>query len=150
MTAEPKSGRWPESAAAALAVAVALLPRLTCPCQFPAYAGLLGSVGLAFLAADRYLFPLTAACLTLGVGGLAFQARRRWGLGPFLIGLGASVLLLTGKFLVDTPALATAGVSMLVAASVWNALPRRETAKFRFNADGSTEPASDDRDCRPT
>ena len=42
-------------------VVLALLPRLACPCQFPAYAGLLSSMGLSFLTQTVYLFPLTAA-----------------------------------------------------------------------------------------
>jgi hypothetical protein len=43
---------------------LALLPLLACPCQFPAYAGLLGSLGLTFVMQTVYLFPMTAACLT--------------------------------------------------------------------------------------
>src|SRR5262245_11422434 len=60
-------------------VGVALLPKLVCPLCWPAYAGLLSSLGLGFLVSTVYLLPLTAAFLALAVGSLAFRASRRHG-----------------------------------------------------------------------
>lgn len=39
-------------------VTVSLLPKLMCPACWPAYAGLLSSLGLGFLISARYLLPL--------------------------------------------------------------------------------------------
>lgn len=49
----------------------ALMPVGACPACWPLYAGLLGSVGLAFLLDASYLLPLTAGFLALALGSLA-------------------------------------------------------------------------------
>ncbi len=129
--------RWRDCLTTLLAVSLALLPRLACPCQLPAYAGLLGSLGLAFLTRTVYLFPLTAMCLTLAVGGLGVQAKRRRGYGPFLLGFAAAASVLFGKFAIASPPLVHGGIALLLVASLWNSWPRKERTKFHFNPDGS-------------
>ncbi len=122
------------------AVCLALLPRLACPCQMPAYAGLLGSTGLAFLTQKVYLFPLTAVCLTLAVGGLSIGAKRRQGYAPFWVGLFAAVLMLCGRFFVGWDPAVYGGIVLLLAASVWNSWPSNRRPKLRFTADGQVAP----------
>jgi hypothetical protein len=78
-----------------------------------AYAGLIGSLGLAFLLQTAYLLPLTAAILTLAVGGLAVGAPRRRGYGPFLVGWAAATLLLVGKFAMSSLPAVSAGIVLL-------------------------------------
>src|SRR5215469_6601409 len=78
-------------------VGVSLLPKLACPLCWPAYAGLLSSIGLGFLISTKYLLPLTAAFLILALGALALRARKRQGYGPFAIGVVASLLLVVSK-----------------------------------------------------
>lgn len=118
------------------AIVLALLPRLACPCQMPAYAGLLGSAGLAFLMSTVYLFPLTASCLTVAVGGLAVGARRRQGYAPFWVGASAAMLLMFGKFVIDWDPAVYSGIALLVAASLWNSWPSKKRAKLQFTSDG--------------
>src|SRR5258708_6952526 len=77
---------WKRIVATFPGVGVALLPKLTCPMCWPAYAGLLTTLGLGFLISERYLFRITAAFLLVSVGALAFGARGRRGYGP--AGLG--------------------------------------------------------------
>ncbi len=117
-------------------VVLALLPRLACPCQYPAYAGLLGWLGLTFLMQTVYLFPLTAACLTFAVGGLAVGAKRRHGYAPFGIGLLAAIGLLVGKFVINVDLVVYVAIAVLLAVSVWNAWPSKQRPKLRFDADG--------------
>ena len=107
-------------------IAFAFLPKLACPACWPAYAGLLSSVGLGFLLDTTYLFPLTAAFLVLAVGALAFRARTRRGYGPFRVGLAAAAVVLVGKFIFESDAAMYGGIGLLVAASVWNAWPKGE------------------------
>lgn len=107
------------------AVGVALLPKLACPACWPAYVGLLSSVGLAALATSKYLFPLTAAFLAAALCSLVWRAERRHGAAPFCLGLVALAAVLGGKFVIESDALTYAGVGFLVIASVWNAWPRR-------------------------
>jgi mercuric ion transport protein len=123
--------------AAAPAVGAALLPRLACPCQMPAYAGLLSSMGLAFLMETVYLFPLTAMCLTFSVGGLAISAKRRRGYAPFVVGLLGAILLMAGKFAFALPFAVYGGLMLLLAASLWNSWPLKRPPKLRFHPDGS-------------
>ncbi len=122
-TTHPSSG-WRSSLATIPGIAFAFLPKLACPACWPAYAGLLSSVGLGFLLDTAYLFPLTAAFLVLAVGALAFRARTRRGYGPFGAGLMAAAVVLVGKFLFDSNAAMYGGIGLLVAASVWNAWPK--------------------------
>jgi hypothetical protein len=105
-------------------IGVALLPKLGCPLCWPLYAGILSSVGLGFLISAKYLFPVTAAFLLLALWVLAFRAKQRRGMGPFLLGFLASATVLTGKFYVDSNPTMYGGVGLLVIASVWNAWPR--------------------------
>lgn len=104
-------------------IAFAFLPKLACPACWPAYAGLLVSVGLGFLLEATYLFALMAVFLALAVGALAFRARRRTGYGPFALGLAASGMVLVGKFTFGSDAAVYGGIGLLVAASLWKAWP---------------------------
>ena len=107
-------------------VGVSLLPKLACPLCWPAYAGLLSSIGLGFLISARYLLPLTAVLLVLAVGALAFGARNRHGYGPFLLGIVSAVCAVIGKFAFESSLTTHAALALLVTASVWNAWPRRD------------------------
>jgi len=108
-------------------VAVSLMPKLACPFCWPAYAGLLSSLGLGFLISAEYLLPLTAAFLVLAVGGLAFRARRRQGYGPLILGLFAAFGVLFGKFWWESNPAMYAAVGLLAMSSIWNAWPVRAT-----------------------
>ncbi len=111
-------------------VGAALLPKLTCPACWPAYAGLLSSLGINFTNYTPYLLPLTGFFLALSVFALAWRARMRRGYGPFWLGAASAFAVLAGKFGFDSDAAMYAGLAVLVAASVWNSWPRR-----RGNAD---------------
>ena len=114
---------WKQTLLAVPGVGFSLLPKIACPACWPAYAGLLSSIGLGFLATTPYLLPITAVFLLLAVGTLAFRARLRRGYWPFVLGLIASGFILFGKFsLVSNPVLFT-GLGLLILASVWNSWP---------------------------
>ena len=115
---------WKQTLVAIPGIGVSLLPKLACPLCWPAYAGLLSSVGLGFLISARYLLPLTAAFLGLALAALAFRARHRRGLGPFLVGLIASAAILLGKFQWESNVLLYGAAGLLITASLWNAWPR--------------------------
>jgi len=116
---------WKQSLMTIPGVGVSLLPKLACPFCWPAYPGLLSSVGLGFLVSARHLLPVTAAFLVLSVGALAFRANRRHGYGPFVLGLFAAVGVLVGKFWWESSPAMYAAVGVLLSASVWNAWPHR-------------------------
>src|SRR5260370_5381255 len=89
---------WKQGLLALPSVGVSLLPKLACPACWPAYAGLLSSLGLGFLISVVYLLPLTTAFLVLALGALAFRAKERHRYGPFLLGIVAASGVLLGKF----------------------------------------------------
>src|SRR5260370_7612829 len=89
---------WKQGLLALPSVGVSLLPKLACPACWPAYAGLLTSLGLGFLISVVYLLPLTTAFLVLALGALAFRAKQRHGYGPLLLGIVAACGVLLGKF----------------------------------------------------
>jgi mercuric ion transport protein len=122
------SRTWKQSLVAIPGVSVSLLPKLACPFCWPAYAGLLSSLGLGFLISAKYLLATTAAFLVLALGALAFRAKHRHGYGPFVVGLVAAVGVLLGKFAWESNRLLYGAVGLLVIASLWNAWPRRITS----------------------
>ena len=107
-------------------VGVSLLPKLACPLCWPAYAGLLSSIGLGFLISTKYLLPLTAAFLILALGALALRARKRQGYGPFAIGVVASLLVVVSKFEWESNPILYGALGLLIVAPVWNAWPTRD------------------------
>lgn len=106
-------------------IGVAFLPKLACPLCWPLYASIVSSLGLGFLISTAYLLPLTIAFLILTLSVLAFRAKQRRGYGPLTLGLAASTTILVGKFYFELNPATYSGIALLVAASIWNARPRR-------------------------
>jgi hypothetical protein len=117
---------WKSPLAALPAVAVALLPNVTCPDCWPGYAALLSSLGVGFLPTARYLLPLTLVGLAIPLGVLTLGARRGRGLLPLTLGIIGSILLVVGRFALDSNPILFLGATGLGAASLWNARPGRK------------------------
>lgn len=115
--------RWKQALIATPGIGVSLLPKLACPLCWPAYAGLLSSIGLGFLSSTKYLLPLTAGFLALTLAALVFGARKRHGYGPFAVGLIAAVAVIVGKFEWESNPALYGAIGLLIAASIWNAWP---------------------------
>lgn len=133
-----RSRGWKSSAAALPGIAFSFLPKLVCPACWPAYAGLLSSLGLGFLLKRDYLLPLTAAFLTIAVAALGFRARTRRGYGPFALGLAAAIAVLAGKFALGSNPAMYGGIAALVGASAWNAWPLRTSDRCPSCEPGSS------------
>jgi mercuric ion transport protein len=125
------SRAWRQGLLSLPGVGVSLLPKLACPVCWPAYAGLLSSVGLGFLISAAYLLPLTVAFLSLTLAGLAFKAKKRHGFGPFWIGLVSAIAISLGKFLWKSNLTISGEIGLLVVASLWNAWPHRDQPQTR-------------------
>lgn len=108
------------------AVGAALLPKLTCPACWPAYAALLSAFGVGFIDYTPYLLPLTLVFLIVTLAILAWRPRR--GYAPLTLGLLAAAVMLIGKFFFDSDTATYAGVALLVGASTWNAWPTQAKA----------------------
>jgi hypothetical protein len=119
--------RWKNGVLGLPAVGLSLVPKFVCPVCSPAYAALLSSLGVSFLASTRYLFPLTTVLLSVAVASMFIGAATRRGRAPFWTGVAAAVLILFGKFSLDSAVVMYSGVGSLVIASAWNAFPRRTT-----------------------
>ena len=120
------SSRWKQGLLALPGVGFSMLPKLACPACWPAYAGLLTSIGLGFLISAVYLFPLTVAFLVLALGAMVFRARERHGYSPFWLGTIAASGVLIGKFVWESNPTIYAAIGLLVMASLWNTWPRRD------------------------
>jgi hypothetical protein len=103
------------------AVGAALLPKLTCPACWPAYAALLSALGVGFVDYTPYLLPFTLVFLAVTLAILAWRPRR--GYTPLALGLFAATIMLIGKFFFDSDIATYLGVAVLVGASTWNAWP---------------------------
>ena len=130
VTARPsRRGTVGRSLAVVPGVLLAMLPVLGCPACWPAYAGLLSSLGLSFLMDAAWLLPLTTVGLMLALFALGFRARRRRGFGPVVLGVSASAAILIGRFAVGVDEVVYAGATALVGASIWNVWPNRRQPK---------------------
>ena len=98
------------------AIGTALLPKLTCPLCFPAYAALLSAMGLGFFDYTPYLLPLTLGFLAVAVGALVIQGRRSGNWIALTMGIAASIVVLSGKFMFELDWLSNAGIGLLVVA----------------------------------
>jgi len=121
-----KGRGWLRFLASVPGVGAALLPVGVCPACWPAYAGILGSLGLGFLIDSAHLLPVTIGFLGLALFALAFRARTRRGYGPLVLGTIAVGFVLPFKFVYLFDPLVYTGLVGLVAASVWNAWPKRK------------------------
>ncbi len=110
------------------AIGAALLPKLTCPACWPAYAGLLSALGVGFFDYTPWLLPLTLVFLVFTLLTLAWGARKRRGYGPLAMGLAATAIIAIGKFGFDADSAIYLGITVLVGASLWNAWPSHAIA----------------------
>lgn len=118
---------WKQTTSTLPGIGVSLLPKVVCPACWPAYAGLLSSLGLGFIPlSTTYLLPLTAVFLIVAVAALGFRARQRRGFVPMLLGVLASAVVLYGKFSLESNLVLYAGLALLIAASVWNTWPQKK------------------------
>lgn len=117
------STRWLRSMVPLPGVGAALLPVGACPACWPAYGGVLSSLGLGFLLKATYLLPITAAFFGLALFALAYRANTRRGYAPFILGTVSTALAIVFKFAYAFAPAAHLGLAGLVAASLWNAWP---------------------------
>lgn len=115
---------WKQGLLAIPGIGVSLLPKVACPLCWPAYAGLLSSLGLGFLLSATYLLPLTVGFLLIALAALGYGARQGRGYGPLLLSLAGSGVVLVTKFVVEIKAGVYAGIGILILASLWNAWPQ--------------------------
>lgn len=116
---------WRRALTVLPAVVLASIPKLACPACWPAYAGLLNSLGLGFVDYTRYLLPLTAVFLAMALLALAYRANMRRGYGPFALGVLAATVVIVGKFVFASDAATYGGIALLISTSLWNSWPRR-------------------------
>lgn len=121
---------WKQTLTAVPGIGVSLMPKLICPLCWPAYASIVSSVGLSFLIGTTYLLPLTATLLGMTAASLALRARRRHGYGPLGVGSVGALLILGGKFGIDSITIAAMGFILLLGAAIWNASPIHAESSF--------------------
>lgn len=109
-------------------VGVAVLSKFTCSFCLGAYTGLLGSLGVGFVATDAGLSGLTAGLLALGLAGVTWSTRRHRNLGPLGVMLLGSGVLLVARLDQPSPTrLLIGGAVLALVASLWNLwLERRQ------------------------
>lgn len=107
------------------ALLLSMLPVLSCPACWPAYAGVLSSLGVSFLMEAEWLLPLTGVALAIALFTLGFRARRRRGLRPLALGVAGSAAILLGRFVVEVDVVVYIGAALLIGASVWNSWPKK-------------------------
>ncbi len=86
-------------------------------------------MGLGFLMEAEYLLPLTVLFLLISISALGFRAKHRRGYAPLALGILSSAGVILGKYVLDSDLVMYVGVVLLVAASLWNAWPRKILVK---------------------
>lgn len=120
-----------------LSIVLALLPK--CPLCAAAHASVLGSLGLGGAGTAVWMRGVAAAAVVLAVALLGWRAGTRRGYAPFGLGCAGAGLVLADVFHLHPGSAAHAlhaaaehshwmlwiGIAAMVAASLWNAWPRR-------------------------
>lgn len=101
-------------------IGTVLVPGLTCPACWPAYTALLSSLGLGFVNYTPYLLPLTVLFLALALSLLGYRAKKSQKKVPFVLGLVAASMILTGRFLFVSNFAFYGGIALLIFASIWD------------------------------
>lgn len=101
-------------------VGASLLPKLACPACWPAYAGLMTSLGLGFVLETTWLLTITTLFLAACLGALFVQARRADQWAALVMGLIAAGVILVAKFVAEIDLLIYGGVGGLVFAFYWS------------------------------
>ncbi len=122
-----------------------------CCLGVPAILAAMSAVGLGFLINDAYLFPLFAGFVAMSLWFLFRSARGHGSLTPFWVGLAGGVvgtaglwLLVTGLYPMSLSVYA--GLGVLVAGSVWDALIGRKAEACATESVGESEAASQEVD----
>ena len=102
-------------------VLTAAMPK--CPLCWMA---LMSALGVGSTINSEWLRPLAITLLLVSVGALFVRARRRGGYGPLFLGLAAAAAMYLCKFSFFYDNGAYLSGTILVGASVWNALPKRQ------------------------
>ena len=89
---------------------------------------MLSALGVEFVDYTPYLLPITVVALGVALFGLGWRAHARRGYVPFAVGVVASVVILIGKFGLNSDTAAYVGAAALIGATVWNLWPRHERA----------------------
>lgn len=89
-----------------------------CCLGVPAALSVLTAVGAGFLINDAILIPLYLGLLALSVWLLYSSARSHGNLAPFWTGVGGAIVAFAGLWIL--PALVYAGLTVLIAGSVWD------------------------------
>lgn len=71
-----------------------------------------------------YLLPLTVLSLVFALGALGYRANGRRGYGPLAMGLTAAVVLVVGKFILESDMAVYISIAALIGASLWNSWPK--------------------------
>jgi hypothetical protein len=128
-------GRWGRATSVGLPLLLALLPK--CPLCVATHAAVLGGLGLGGAAGAAWMRGIAAAAVVTAVALLGWRAGRRRGYLPFALGCAGAALVLAevshAHPVQHAPAahshwMLWAGIATLVAASLWNAWPRRRSA----------------------
>ena len=119
----PSRNKWFAALAAIPAMLTPLLPALSCPACWPAYAGLLSSLGISFIDYTPYLLPVTGLFLGIALLTLWWKAPQRHGYWPFLTGVLASVMILLDRFVIHSDGVTYTGIGLLLVATLWNIRP---------------------------
>src|SRR6266404_4097302 len=113
----------PSSFMTASSLLLAFAPK--CPVCFLAYFGVFGVVTASASACRVWLPPITALWLALTIGLLIIGRSTRGRVGPVLLAVAASIAIFSGRFILEDRLVIIAGLSGLIAATLWRAWTRR-------------------------
>jgi len=102
-----------------------LLPNATCPVCLAGYVGIFSSLGVGVVLTGRTEKPLILFFLGVSLASVAWAAGRRRRFGPLLLVILGSVAIVAARIVWQLPLITYCGVTLLLAAAVWNFRCRR-------------------------
>lgn len=115
-----------------------ILPVAACPACWPAYAGVLSSLGISFLGFRTGHFVLVGTLLATAMGMFAYDWQRHHRrFGPLLLGLIGCAFVIASNTYFNQPIVSYAGSVSFLSAAIWNGviLKRQRTQKEPIERD---------------
>lgn len=102
-----------------------LIPVGICPACWPAYAGVVSSLGLGFTLSAEFLVPVAVLLFAVSILALGYRAEKRRGFGPLCLGVVGGLGVLSGKLWFSSERVSYAALGAIVIAGLWNSWPSR-------------------------
>lgn len=112
-----------------LAIIIAFFPK--CPFCWGAYMSMLSVLGISSFSYQPWFLPVLIVLFFINLWSL-YATRKRHGNKLLFISIAGAVVIIANRLWVDQPFVLYIGASMLIFTSLWNSLPKRIVTSIKI------------------